>query len=93
MAYNLDKFDIAHLERFKAKIVIDAAYDEMVRRNSRARLMLIMPTQWWRDEQKICGFFGFDDAEIDYAEQSFENYLGTKNGFDCYVRPKYENHV
>lgn len=87
-----DHFTVAALRRFNAKIKIARAFHyahhSQLRENARARFKLILPADWWREEAKVCGYFGFDDAEIDCASESFENYLGTKNGFDCYVRPR-----
>ena len=83
-------FNIAALRRFKASIKLARAsndlYNSHLREVGHAKLKLIIPASWWREEAKVCGYFGFDDAEIDYASESFDNYLGTKNGFDCYVR-------
>lgn len=76
------------VNKFRIKMTIDACYDNMAIQRSDAHLKLIMPAQWWRDELRVCGYFGFDIGEIEYAKTSSENYLGTKNGFDCYVRPK-----
>ena len=86
MDYNGDHITIEAIRKFNFATKINALYDDLMRGRSGANLLLIMPAKWWKEEERVCGYFGFKTEEIEYAETSPSNYIGTKNGFDCYVR-------
>lgn len=46
---------------------------------------MVLSMQWWKDEREAVGYFGFTDAELCVADRNAHGYIGTRNGFNCYL--------
>lgn len=46
---------------------------------------MMLSKQWWQQERVAVGYFGFTDAELEIADREARGYIGTRNGFNCYL--------